>query len=202
MLFNTSERKGILIMLFLIFCIIVVPRQFLAKDHQLFLLQEFVEVKEDSLHLFPDSGKIQTFSNNIKFKRTKIIVQPIELNTADSATLVKIRGIGPYYAQKIIRYRNRLGGFHSVQQLKEVNMTYFNVDSSAQLFTVDTTEIIKRKMDTMTFKMILKHPYLEYEDVQLIFNAKRMYDTLSYSLLEEKKILAAYKLKKIKPYFK
>ena len=45
---------------------------------------------------------------------------PIELNSADSAALVSIRGIGPLTAGRIIRYRNALGGFASVSQLQEV----------------------------------------------------------------------------------
>ena len=38
----------------------------------------------------------------------------VELNTADTATLKKIPGIGSYYARRIVDYRNRLGGFVSV----------------------------------------------------------------------------------------
>ena len=57
-------------------------------------------------------------------------------------------------------------------------------------------------MDSMSFKAILRHPYLEYEDVQLIFNAKRKYGHISIDVLEKQNILAGYKLKKIKPYFK
>ena len=98
-------------------------------------------------------------------------------------------------------YRQRLGGFYAVRQLKELKMNHFNVDSCAGVFTVDPSKIVKYRLDTMSFKAILRHPYLEYEDVQMIFNAKRKYDSLSFQLLEEKKVLPAYKLKKIKPYF-
>lgn len=114
---------------------------------------------------------------------------------------MKVRGIGPFYASRIIRYRERLGGYYSVKQLKELKMKYFNVDSCASLFTVDQSLILKSDLDTMSFKAILKHPYLEYEDVQMIYNAKRKYGHLSYAVLEEHKVLAPHKLKKMKPYF-
>lgn len=43
------------------------------------------------------------------------------LNTADSAALVKLYGIGGYYARKILRYREALGGsFADVRQLLEI----------------------------------------------------------------------------------
>ena len=54
----------------------------------------------------------------------------------------------------------------------------------------------------MSFKSVLHHPYLVYEDVQLIFNAKRKFGKINYSILESQKILPLFKLKKIKPYFK
>ena len=44
----------------------------------------------------------------------------LELNSADSIQLLDIRGIGPVFASRIIRYRNLLGGYYVVTQLKEV----------------------------------------------------------------------------------
>ncbi|MDR1274167.1 MAG: helix-hairpin-helix domain-containing protein [Odoribacteraceae bacterium] len=127
---------------------------------------------------------------------------PLELNGADSLALVKIRGIGPRYASRILRYREQLGGFHDAGQLKELRFTYLDIDTLLPLFTVDASLVRKQAMDTMTFRSLLRHPYLEYEDVVLIFNAKRAAgDSLSYSLLERKKVLVPRKLKKIKPYF-
>ncbi|MDR1414384.1 MAG: helix-hairpin-helix domain-containing protein [Odoribacteraceae bacterium] len=127
---------------------------------------------------------------------------PVELNGADSVALVKIRGIGPYYASRILRYREQLGGFHDVQQLKELRMTYLDIDTLLPHFTVDPARVRKRAMDTMSFASLLRHPYLEYEDVALIFNAKRAAgDSLSLAMLEEKRVLVPRKLKRLKPYF-
>ncbi len=50
-----------------------------------------------------------------------IYITKVDLNTADSAMLVTLRGIGPYYATKILDYRKRLGGaFTSTSQLMEI----------------------------------------------------------------------------------
>lgn len=192
MLFNTSERKGILVLLLLITGLIVLPRQFLRTKQELFLLHDTIVIKNDKI--IPVKEQIS--------KKVRNIPKIIELNSADSITLLSVRGIGPYYATKIIKYRKRLGGYYSVRQLKELNMTYFNVDSLAHLFIVDTTLIVKKTLDSMTFKEVLSHPYLEYEEVKLIFNAKNKYQTVTFGLLSEKKILPDHKLKKIKPYFR
>lgn len=199
MLFNASERKGVLLVLLLATAFIVVPRQFRSKGHDLFLLPIDVEIRNDSV--IPLKGGQALPVHKQKATYTQKIIT-IELNTADSAALVKVRGIGPYYASKIIRYRERLGGYHRVSQLEELNMKYFHLDSCGAIFKADTSYILKKDLDSLDFKGILRHPYLEYEDVQLIFNAKRKYGHLSYGLLKEKKILLPGTLKKIKPYFK
>lgn len=44
----------------------------------------------------------------------------ININTADTAQLMTVPGIGPYYARQIVRKRARLGGFASPKQLLEI----------------------------------------------------------------------------------
>jgi competence ComEA-like helix-hairpin-helix protein len=46
--------------------------------------------------------------------------QAIDINTADSAAWVALNGIGPGFAKRIMTYREKLGGFYQVDQLKEV----------------------------------------------------------------------------------
>lgn len=198
MVFKSSQQKGLILLLLLI-GIVVLPSQFLRHEHDFFLLIDTEEVEIDTSILNMDpvlSEKLKVKSQRPKRKITKV-----ELNAADSAQLDAIRGIGPYYAKKILHYRDLLGGFHSVEQLKEIKMVYFNVDSAIQYFSVNPDLIRQRDLDTMSFKSILRHPYLEYENVQAIFKAKRKYGKLSYALLEEKQILPSLILKKIKPYF-
>lgn len=185
MLLYYYERKGLLILLILISCLIILPRQLRLKKQKVFVLVPPTEIPDS---LYQD--------------RQVLKADPLELNTADSSVLIAIRGIGPYYASRILRYRERLGGFYAVRQLKEIKMTYFNVDSAAHLFTVNPQLIRKKDLNSMSFKEVLRHPYLDYEEVKLIFNAKNKYKKISFDTLQQRKILPAYKLKKIKPYFR
>ena len=185
MLLYYYERKGLLILLILISCLIILPRQLKLKKQKVFVLVPPTEIPDS---LYQD--------------RPVLKAAPLELNPADSSALIAIRGIGPYYASRILRYRERLGGFYAVRQLKEIKMTYFNVDSAAHLFTVNPQLIRKKDLNSMSFKEVLRHPYLDYEEVKLIFNAKNKYKKISFDTLQQRKILPAYKLKKIKPYFR
>lgn len=68
----------------------------------------------------------------------------IELNGADSATLVGVRGIGPLTAGRIVRYRERLGGFVRVEQLLEVRgMLEKNYQQILPQIWVDSSKIQK-----------------------------------------------------------
>ena len=44
----------------------------------------------------------------------------VELNSADTTALKTVRGIGSVFAQRIVKYRNLIGGFQSKEQLLDV----------------------------------------------------------------------------------
>lgn len=85
----------------------------------------------------------------------------IALNQADTTDLKKLPGIGSVFASRIIRYRKRLGGYYSVEQLKEV---YGLPDSTYQKiaghFTVNPAEVKKINLNRAFFKDLSHHPYL------------------------------------------
>jgi DNA uptake protein and related DNA-binding proteins len=94
-------------------------------------------------------------------KRTKKQEKEIDINTADSATLTTIYGIGPYFAQNIIKYRERLGGsFVSIFQLQEI----YGIDSSK--FNIIKNQItitgtpIKFSLSEAEFKQLARNPYI------------------------------------------
>ena len=183
MFIRKSEKKGIITLGILTMALFVLPRTIHKSEYPVFLIP------------------YSRLSDTTQTVSPKPLV--IELNSADSTALVSIRGIGPYYANKILRYREQLGGFHATRQLKEMKFQYLNnIDSLLPHFTVNPELIRKKELDTMSFKSVLHHPYLVYEDVQLIFNAKRKFGKIDYSTLESQNILPLFKLKKIKPYFK
>ena len=98
----------------------------------------------------------------------------IELNSADSLTLLEINGIGPSFAKRILKYRVLLGGFSKIDQLKEVyGFTDELYDKIKLQVLVNATLIKKLNLNKTDFKTINKHPYLSYELTKSIFEWKR-----------------------------
>lgn len=98
----------------------------------------------------------------------------IELNTADTLTLQLLHGIGPAYAHRIVRYRERLGGFHSIEQLLEVyGFTPELLAHISPHLTLDTTAIQRIPINTIELKQLIKHPYIEYYQARDIVKLRK-----------------------------
>ena len=84
-----------------------------------------------------------------------------ELNTADSAELVKLYGIGPYYAVRILEYREKLGGFALPEQLLEVyGMDEERLKGFYNDVFVDTSFVRKMDLKTVTEDQLASHIYI------------------------------------------
>ncbi len=95
----------------------------------------------------------------------------IDINKADTNALKKIPGIGAYYAGKIVRYRERLGGFVSKQQLKEIDGLPENIE---QWFFIEKFIPNQIHINKVSFKQLIRHPYFNYEQTKAIINHIRL----------------------------
>lgn len=99
------------------------------------------------------------------------VIPILDINVADSTVLVELPQIGVVMASRIQRYRERLGGFVSLDQLYEVR----GMDS-ARYATINPYIVLENKeiriidVNRDAFKALLRHPYLEYEQVKAIVN--------------------------------
>ncbi|MDR3095407.1 MAG: helix-hairpin-helix domain-containing protein [Bacteroidales bacterium] len=126
----------------------------------------------------------------------------VELNSADSALLTQLRGIGPVFASRIIKYRNRAGGFANVEQLNEV----YGIDSAlvAQLkpqLTTDSGLIRKIPVNKAIFKEMINHPYLNEQQTRgILYYRKIQTGIKTMDELVKNNILTQEEAQKIAPY--
>ena len=132
-----------------------------------------------------------------------IRIPKVELNAADSAALVSLRGIGPYYARKILEYRERLGGFREKAQLLEIEG--FDAERLAGFsddIEIDTSRIRPLDIWRATDSMLARHPYLGAKGARSIARYKQLYDTTRWTLadLERERVLPKENIEKLKKY--
>lgn len=99
--------------------------------------------------------------------------ETISLNTTDTAAWKKVPGIGSSYADRIVKYRNLLGGFASVDQLLEVYGMDGELFARISPYVESDGNFRKVQINKLEFKELLSHPYLNYKQVQVIVNLRK-----------------------------
>ncbi len=104
---------------------------------------------------------------------------PLELNSADSTDLIALPGIGPWFAGRIISYRELLGGFVKPEQLLEVyGMDTTRYSGIVSFVTADSTRIQRIDLNNSTFREVISHPYINREETYAIFRYRDFADSI------------------------
>ena len=124
--------------------------------------------------------------------------QKISINQADTTELMKIPGIGSYYAKSMVRYREQLGGFTSASQLLEIEG--FPETAIAYLH-INPTEIRKLSINNLSLSQLRKHPYINFYQAKEICDYRRLRGPIKN--LQELKLLKDFppaEIERLAPY--
>ncbi len=149
--------------------------------------------------------RIAPFKNSIykSYQLKKLSIRmKVEINSADSATLVQKLQLPSWLVRRILKYRTLLGGFYSRTQLLEVyGMKTSTYDAIKSFVRIDTSKIRKTNLNTATFKQLLHHPYISYETTKKLVNARReAYGFSNFSQVKKLTGLPDTLLNKIRHY--
>lgn len=128
--------------------------------------------------------------------------KPVALNQCDSSDLVELKGIGPVFASRIIKYRALLGGYVNVNQLLDV----YGMDSSrlnplVNLMTLDSASLKMLNLNHSSFGALIRHPYLSKHEVKAILHYRKIQGRFgSANELVKNNILSQDQYQKIAPY--
>ena len=126
----------------------------------------------------------------------------VYINSADALEFQKLRGIGEVFSKRIVNYREKLGGFVSKEQIKEVygisNELYENIEANLIL---DESEIKKININKADYAELISHPYIDKEITVVILNYREFKGEItSFDELLSQKALTKKSLEKIQPY--
>lgn len=133
--------------------------------------------------------------------REKRFVAVIDINEADSAAWEELPGIGAKLAHRILQFRNNLGGFYTVEQLKEV---YGLPDSTYQKIIsrlVCNGNFQRIDINSVSPELLSQHPYIKRKAARIIVAWRQQHGSLTN---EEQLIvcgaLDSNSLRKLRPY--
>ncbi|RNI25826.1 ComEA family DNA-binding protein [Rufibacter latericius] len=130
-------------------------------------------------------------------------LQPFDLNTADTTELKQIKGIGSKLSARIVSFRDKMGGFHSVEQVAEVyGLAPEVVDSVRKYgFVAKAYEPKRINLNTASFEELRQHPYIGFNLAKAIVNYRTQHGLYpSVEELRKIKILDEAKFQKMQPY--
>ena len=94
----------------------------------------------------------------------------VDVNAADTTELKKIPGIGSGIARRIVAYRNRLGGFYSLEQLNEVEFVSADL---LKWFKLESDSIRKLPINRVGLDQLRAHPYINFYQAKVIVEYRR-----------------------------
>jgi DNA uptake protein ComE-like DNA-binding protein len=93
----------------------------------------------------------------------------VDINLADSVQLISLPMIGPVLSSRIIKYRTKLGGFYSVEQLNEVyGLKPETLSAIESKIIVNSSEIKKININNVTVNDLKQHPYFKSIAVPIV----------------------------------
>lgn len=183
--------------------------QLLSKDNTI-NLKDFNKV----LAQVNTNSKQNNFDTNKNFLNTKAgykktltykvkFGEIIEINSANIATLSKIRGIGTTLATRINRYKERLGGFLYKEQLMEVygidSLKYNRIKDEVR---INDSVVKKININNISFLQLRLFPYLNFNQANAIIEYRNQHGKyVTFIDLKNIAILNAKDLHRMEPYF-
>ncbi len=147
---------------------------------------KFAEI-EPYIQIENNWNQLEKNENNI-LNEDNIEPKRINLNQSTKEDLVKLKGIGPVFADRIIAFREKIGGFVSQNQIEQL---YISEDAKAILSEkadLDLQFIRKRNINTATKKELKNIPYSNWTVVAAILKYREVEKIVNLDFLTESEI--------------
>jgi DNA uptake protein ComE-like DNA-binding protein len=197
--FTRRERRSTFLLLILI--LFVAGFRFIIPEHNITV--EKIPVKKGDMIVTSFNEEKENGSGSyMKNNRSNPQRPLLEINTCDSASLEALPGIGTVLSARIIKFRKLLGGFVSVNQLREVyglSEEVFNIISSRVY--ADSTAVRKIIINSAEYKELIRLPYFEKYEVTAILKYRELKGSIkTMDEMIDNKLIAREKTEKIRPY--
>jgi len=160
------------------------------------MLEPFLSIEKIDKEYKPITSK-----PSIITKKAEKAPLKIDINKASKEDWQTLRGIGPYYASKIVNFRDKLGGFSSIDQ---IGTTYGLKDSTFQIikpFLVASPIVKKIKINRATWDELKEHPYIKGKQAGIIEKYRQNHGAFSnFESFKKVVVFSEEELEQLRPY--
>ena len=170
------------------------------NDDEVKRLIPYIKIEDNR----PADSYANTGYNKPAAEPKKYIPAIIDINTADTAAFIALPGIGSKLSQRIISFRDKLGGFYKIEQVAE---TFGLPDSTFQKIrprlSLNSPSVKQININAATVDELKSHPYLRYAIANAIIQYKNQHGNFA-SLDDLKKVIpvTGEVFAKVYPYLK
>ena len=138
---------------------------FLQLKPYISISKEFVK-KQESESTVSVVQTVDTLIRVFKYSEGTLV----DVGMADTTELKKIPGIGTGIAKAIVSYRNRLGGFYSLDQLHEIK---YITPELMKWFKLDSLNLRKISINNAGIDLLRNHPYVNFYQAKVIVEHRK-----------------------------
>lgn len=111
----------------------------------------------------------------------------IDINRCDTDDIVVVPLFGSKRAARLVEYRDRLGGFYSLEQIREVYVLHdMDMEHVAKYFTLRPGDVRKININTASYKELVSHPYFDAYLAKTILNFREKHGKIdSFEQLQQ-----------------
>ena len=133
------------------------------------------------IHIAPKENNYpQKNFENKTFDKPKYTPTVIDVNTADTTAFIALPGIGSKLAQRIVTFRDKLGGFYTKDQIAETFGLQDSVFQKIKTRLKLTNSAVKQiNINTATMEEMKVHPYIRYNLANAIFQYRTQHGNFS-----------------------
>lgn len=130
--------------------------------------------------------------NGRSVKKPMYDIVRLDLNRCDTGDIVVVPLFGSKRAARLVEYRDKLGGFYSLAQVREVYVLQdMDVSHMEKYFYVNSGDVRKININTATYKEMVSHPYFDAYLTKTILHYREQHGAI-HSLEELQQVTHAY----------